>query len=478
MIRRDKKNTRKAGMRWKMFAYFAIFTAIVIAVIAVFQIFLLDRVYRATVKRQCSTVVENASTIDYNGQDYESRVYDMAAKYGVCISVYKISGNVGVPLVTAHTQSFCLIHQGTDVNFLTEIYANAENGETYVETIEQRISSSAGSLIAAKVTKCTGYDILAVANCDIQPVDATVATLRSQLIYLSLILLTVSAVMAVIISRRFTRPVIKMNEEAKKLSGGSYDVDFEGGSFRETHELAQTLNYAAGELSKIDTMQKELIANISHDLRTPLTMISGYSEVMRDIPGEMTKENMQIIIDETGRLSSLVSDMLDLSRLTGGKRELKKTVFSLTEATEQTVERFSHLKASDGYTVEFSPEENVYTEADEILILQVIYNLVSNAVNYTGEDKKVKVSQKVSDGVCRISVTDTGEGIPEEKLPLIWDRYYRTGDYHKRGVTGTGLGLSIVKNALLLHGAAFGVSSAVGRGSTFWFELPVYIPKN
>lgn len=478
MTQKHKENSRPAGMRLKMFMYLALFTAIVIAVIAVFQIFFLDKVYRATVTRQSKTAAEKISAIDYNSPGYEEKAYDIASKYGICVSVYRIVGNRGVPVVTAHTQSFCLIHSSVENSFLGEIYANAENDGAYVKTIEEETSSSAGSLIAAKVKKDGKADILTVVNSAIQPVDATVATLRYQLLYISAILLVIAAVMAAIISKRFTRPVIKMSEEAKKLALGHYDVDFEGGTFRETDDLGKTLNFAAGELSKLDTMQKELIANISHDLRTPLTMISGYSEVMRDIPGEMNAENMQIIIDETARLSSLVNDMLDLSRLTGGRRELKKSVFSLTDAVRETVKRYSLLKAAEEYSIEFTPENEVYVEADEILILQVIYNLVSNAVNYTGEDKKVTVSQSVSDGICRISVTDSGEGIPKEKLPLIWDRYYRTGDYHKRAVTGTGLGLSIVKNALLLHGAQFGVSSTVGAGSTFWLELPVYIPKN
>ncbi|MDD6095818.1 MAG: HAMP domain-containing sensor histidine kinase [Clostridia bacterium] len=466
-------------MRIKMFAYLAFFTAIVLAVIAAFQILLLDKVYRATVIRQSKAAAETISAIDYNSEDFRSKVYDTASKYGICVTVYKVGGSTGTPIVTAHTQSFCLIHSAAlGDTFLSGIYANAKIEDVYTETLEQKNSSSAGSLIAAKVTSDGNYDILTVVNSDIKPVDATVATLRWQLLYLSAILLVVSAVMAFFISKKIAVPVSKMNEEAKKLAGGNYDVDFEGGAFRETVELGNTLNYAAGELSKLDTMQKELIANISHDLRTPLTMISGYSEVMRDIPGEMTAENMQIIIDETKRLSSLVNDMLDLSRLTGGKRELKKTLFSLTEAVRQTVERYSRLTVAEGYSIEFAPDREVYVEADEILILQVIYNLVSNAVNYTSEDKKVYITQTLTEGICRISVSDTGDGIPEEKLPLIWDRYYRTGDYHKRAVTGTGLGLSIVKNALLLHGASFGVSSSLGEGSTFWFELKAQSPKN
>jgi signal transduction histidine kinase len=292
------------------------------------------------------------------------------------------------------------------------------------------------------------------------------------------ILLLLTAVIAVLISKHISRPIAQMSAEARKLASGTYDVHFDGGTSRETAELGDALNYAAKELSNLDTMQKELIANISHDLRTPLTMISGYSEVMRDIPGEMTKENMQIIIDETKRLSALVNDIMDISAMTGASRsQLKCEIFSLTETVRKTLERYGKLRTRDGYEITFACDREVFIYADRSKILQVVYNLVNNAINYTGEDKKVQIRQITENGWCRIEVTDTGEGIPPEQLPRIWDRYYTVKNYYKRPVAGTGLGLSIVKSILLLHGARFGVHSEVGQGSTFWFALPEVIPE-
>jgi len=289
---------------------------------------------------------------------------------------------------------------------------------------------------------------------------------------LFLILLLAASLIAFFASSKMSRPIAQMSREAQKLALGNYDVHFDGGASREMAELGDALNYAARELSALDTMQKELLANISHDLRTPLTMISGYSEVMRDIPGEMTPENMQIIIDESRRLSALVNDILDLSRLKGGAPVLHCETFSLTQAVRETMHRYHTLCAHDGYVLDFTCTEEVHIYGDRSKILQVLYNLINNAVNYTGEDKKVTVRQRCTDGMCRIEVTDTGEGIPAEQLPLIWDRYYKSNHYRKRSVSGSGIGLSIVKSILLLHGARFGVQSEMGRGSTFWFELP------
>ena len=133
----------------------------------------------------------------------------------------------------------------------------------------------------------------------------------------------------------------------------------------------------------------------------------------------------------------------------------------------------STLIRHEGYTIEVQIERSALVRADRTMILQVIYNLINNAVNYTGDSRRVAVTQTVRDGVVRLSVADDGEGIPPESIPDIWDRYYRVDKVHKRAVMGTGLGLSIVKSVLEAHGAAYGVDSAVGVGSIFWFELPL-----
>ncbi len=474
MTRNRKRKRRPEGMRVKMFGYLTIFTMIVLVVIWLLQAVFLNDIYRQT-KAQEIKIATRKVAAAADKTSFEKSVYDIASRYNTCVSVYQISGSSGTLLVEAHTQTNCMIHSSlmTDTT-LNTVYAEALKEKMYTSIYQlDDIHTNFESMLCAKLVDSDSEkdSLLIILNAEIQPVSATVSTLRFQLIMITGILLVVSAVMAYVISSKMTSPVASMNREAKKLALGNYNVNFQGGEFRETAELGTTLNYAAGELSKLDALQKELIANISHDLRTPLTMISGYSEVMRDIPGEVTPENMQIIIDETRRLSSLVNDMLDLSRITSGSRGPNKTLFSLTQCVRDTIERFSHLREGDGYSFSFVADEEIYVEADQVLILQVLYNLICNAVNYTGVDKHVIVQQTRSGQTCRISVTDTGEGIDKEKLPLIWDRYYKASDFHKRGVAGTGLGLSIVKNALLLHGAPFGVSSKKGEGSTFWFEL-------
>lgn len=235
--------------------------------------------------------------------------------------------------------------------------------------------------------------------------------------------------------------------------------------------MSATLNYTVNELTKSERLQRELIANVSHDLRTPLTMITAYAEVMRDLPGENTPENVQVIIDEAKRLTGLVNDLLDISKLQAGVSEIKMAEYNLTNGVKAVMDRYAKLVEQQGYKIIFCYDQEVWVEADEFKIYQVLYNLVNNAVNYTGEDKTVTVSQVVNGGIVRIEVRDTGEGIAQDQLENVWDRYYKIDKNHKRAVMGTGLGLSIVKNILKQHDARYGVKSKPGQGSTFWFEL-------
>lgn len=477
-----------------MIAAFAVFTVLVLAILWLFQTVLLDDIYRSlklNELQKCADQIERS----VDGTDTVGTVTDeMARKYTVCISAYKVSGSgsrkTGQMVSMNHVNSFCYIHNVATDGLLNQLYRSAlENGGEYLhetslalmiqggrtEKEKQEQPNAGENVIYAKLIALEDSELLLLLNTELLPVDSTVQTLRAQLLIISGILFAVAVVLAVFLSSRLSKPIREMSDEASKLALGNYNVNFDGGNCTETVMLSSTLNRAAYELSKLDKMQKDLIANVSHDLRTPLTMIAGYTEAMRDLPGEATPENMQIVIDETNRLTSLVNDMLEVSRYQGGTQTIKPTRFNFTEVIRTTLERYGKLREKDGYTIRFEADRDVYVEADEGRILQVVYNLINNAVNYTGEDKTVVIRQTVvnENGVEKVlaEVIDTGIGISEEDLPLVWERYYKVNDFHKRANMGTGLGLSIVKNILLLHGAEFGVSSKVGVGSNFWFKL-------
>ncbi len=492
---RKNKDVREhlVSLRGRLILAFALLTVLVLAILWLFQTVWLDDIYKGLKLNEleaCANQVERR----VNELDSVAAVTDeLAKKYTVCISAYGITGSgihkTGHLLSDNHVNSFCFIHNIFSADLLNQLYRDAsDNGGNYLHRTSlmsmfrggrpsEEAEDAGENVIYAKVIPLPteGAEVLLLLNTELLPLHSTVATLRAQLGIISVILFAVAVILAVFLSHRLSEPLREMSEEASKLALGNYNVNFDGGNCTETAMLSSTLNRAAYELSKLDKMQKDLIANVSHDLRTPLTMIAGYTEAMRDLPGEATAENMQIVIDETNRLTSLVNDMLEVSRYQGGTQVLKATRFNFTEVIRTTLERYGKLREKDGYTIRFEADRDVFVNADEGRILQVVYNLINNAVNYTGADKTVVIRQTVvnENGTEKVltEVTDTGIGIAEEDLPLVWERYYKVNDFHKRANMGTGLGLSIVKNILLLHDAEFGVSSKVGHGSNFWFKL-------
>ncbi len=512
--RRPPRRRMSAGGRIsiskKLFAYLALFTLFILTVVWVMQIGLLNYFYSQSKSKELS-LADRAITeaVLENPAELEEVVKSCATDYLLCIRVFRVEDKTAHSLAGAEVSGDCVIHRISD-RFLTYLYNEAlrhggtdtrrvspdvlflthpdamagwtgsqnpqDNKDNFRDFLWRPAASGDVNVIQTHVvTGGRGERYIILLNSELEPLNATVETLKTQFWMIAFILLWSALIMAILISRNISDPIKKMNRAAKRLAKGRYDADFRVGGFREVAELSESLTHASEQLARNDTLQKELIANISHDLRTPLTMIKGYSEVMRDLPGENTPENVQVIIDETERLSELVNDLLDLSKLQAGTRAPRWEIFNLTDLVEATMLRYEKLTQRDGYRIEYDPgEHSVEVRADRTMLLQVIYNLINNAINYTGDDKLVRVTQKLTaDGRrVRISVTDSGAGIPPEQIPLIWDRYYKIDKVHRRAMIGTGLGLSIVKQILEAHSTTYGVESKQGEGSTFWFELP------
>ncbi len=472
----NRKNTsgrHVAGISWRLFGTLILFVVLILAVVWVFQVVLLNRFYMNSKLDEFDDTDSTVRSVIGNDNALRSIVFTRSVDADTCIRVFKVVDGYADEIATSDVNIGCMIHHITGES-LYELYSEARsNGGSYTKRIvNPSDDKTALSTIRVTIMKGEdGYEYIMMQDSELLPLGATVTALERQFGWIMCILIMGALIVALAMSRVICQPMERMSRSARRLATGDYNERFVGGGYREADELAEALNYASAELAKNDDLQKELVANISHDLRTPLTMIKGYSEVMRDIPDENSPENIQVIIDETERLTELVNDMLDLSKIKAGTRKPETEVFNLTETVGSVLTRYEKLTESKNYRISFEAEESICVKADRTMLLQVIYNLVNNAVNYTGEDNEVRIKQTVSGGRVRISVIDTGEGIAKEDIPYIWDRYYKVDKVHKRAQVGTGLGLSIVKGILEAHGALYGVDSVPGEGSTFWFEL-------
>ncbi len=306
------------------------------------------------------------------------------------------------------------------------------------------------------------------------PVEETADILKRQLLVITAILVLTALGLSFFLARGFSRPVLAIKATAQRLAAGDYAARTQAHGQDEIGLLAETINDLGAQLAKTEQLRKDLIANVSHELRTPLSLIRGYAETIRDVSGDSREKRdrqLGIIIEESERLGSIVDDILNLSQLQAGVITLEPVDFDLAERVRKVAERYRVLGDRTGIRIAASTEGIALARGDAGRIEQVLHNLVNNAFNHTPEGGQVQLRVAAAAHAVRVEVADTGPGIPKEELGAIWSRYYMAEGAETRHTVGTGLGLAIVREILEAHGAAFGVDSAPGLGSTFWFEL-------
>lgn len=453
-----------------------VFVVFILVLLWLFQYFFLPKYYRAAKIR---SVISSADSIiaQFNGSSVEdTSAYARQLAFNNNMFVLIIDEN-GEDLVMENNMgNFSFFSKDKNINFGKTLYQFRKKldsqEEDHITTIKRSDEFGDEEIFyCARFSGADGMYYLFI-EAPVEPIDSTVSIIREQLMYITIILFELAFIATVLISRRISRPIEKLTETAQKFGEGDFEVEFSAEGYKEIEELAVVLDDARDEVKKVTDLRKDLIANISHDLRTPLTMVKAYGEMIRDLSGDdpvKREKHCQIIIDEADRLSNLVNSILELSKLESSNMELNKSDYSIHEQIEDVLKRYTLLIEENGYDIGFEPDDDRNITADYEKISQVLYNFINNAINYSGEEKHIRIKQINRPGIVRIEVTDNGQGIPKDKLSQVFDRYYRGGKV-KRETVGTGLGLSICKEILKLHEFAFGVMSEEGNGSTFWFE--------
>jgi signal transduction histidine kinase len=315
----------------------------------------------------------------------------------------------------------------------------------------------------------------------IAPADASIRVMATQFVLITVILLLLSAVGSWLLSKRISQPIARLTESAKGLAKGEFQAEPQKEDYAEIVRLSAELTRATEEITKVERYRRELLANVTHDLKTPLTIIRFYAEMIRDFSfwggGEKARQHSTKIIEESGRLTEMVNELLEVSKLEQ-TNEIAMEPLRLDVLLRETLERFDVLK-SQGIQLAPSITDGITVMGQRDLLARAAYNLIANAMSFAGDDQRVWVRLLLKDDgkTARVEVTDAGPGIAPEELEHLWERYYKSTQSHRRGVAGSGLGLSIVQTALRLHNAHFGAESTLGSGSVFWFEMPVFSPE-
>lgn len=451
--------------------YFMVFAAVILLMVWFMQSFFMNTYYERMMAQEAQTTANKLgnyySTNKDNFDEYARKAADRNGLYIRLETADSTSeyGNSGL-------SQGDLPHYQFEISDAKDKLVKSSLGKISLTVTEK--GNKASRLVYATYLGNRDDGNILYMIAPLYPVESTISILRSQLLYITFITLMIASMLAIIMSTWLSLPIASITKSAVQLSNGNYNVNFNGGIFTETNELARTLNKASYEMQKTDSYQRDLIANVSHDLKTPLTMIKSYAEMINDISGdnpEKRAEHLAVIIAEADRLNKLVSDMLSASRLQSNSAELNMTKFDIVKAATEVEETFEVLNQQEGYNISFNKCKTAYVYGDYDKLKQVMSNLISNAIKYCGKDKYVRIELKKVGRNVRFDVIDHGDGIAAEEISHVWERYYRTSANRNRNIEGTGLGLSIVKGILSLHNANYGVESEEGKGSDFWFEL-------
>ena len=399
---------------------------------------------------------------------------DQAMRNEMCISILNTDGEETYQHCVSAQK--CLLHNDQDVYFFLMDLKRSDNGyicrSIYNEQLQTQTVVYGNWILDSDTNEVVGYLLL---NSRLVPVQSTVSILQRQTMIITIAMAFFGCILSFLAATHIGVPITRLTRSAKRLAHGDYETKFEGGGCAEVDELAEALTYAEHELSRTDEMQRDLIANVSHDMRTPLTMMKAYAEMIRDLSGnnpEKRAKHLQVIIEETDRLSLLVNDMLDLSKLESGTKKLEFTTFDISQRLTEIANRYQGISEQMGYHLHFTPDAPRMVCCDAGAIERVICNLINNAIKYTPEHSRIELFAAPEGKFVRICVTDDGPGIPEESRDKLFDMFYTLGKTRSDGRRGLGLGLALCRSIVAAHGGVIDVQNAAPHGACFRFTLP------
>ena len=494
-MKNAKKRAPSISIRWQLMFFIGAMTLLTVGLIWGIITYALAPKYNATIRQN---LIDKASAItaifDQTDSDISSRDFgvlqlddDFWTALGQTFSDKKINmdgycvdfSDSTLRCLKAYESMFpCLLHESSG-SFSGEFGYNLNTRQliTFRQELFEEGSlykivqiGSTRQMLVGQLSADGKYGI--IVSTGMAQITTAAEVLRSILWPVALILLVLDLLFAMLFSRWFTRPVQQLSSGAKEIAAGNYDIQLPVVHHDEIGQLAEDFNHMAAEVKRSAQLEKDILANVSHDLRTPLTLIKGYAETVRDLTGTDTEkrtEQCNIIVDETDRLSALVNSVMELSKVQSGAEKPNLIDFDMGELCFEVAGRYDALCDQNHWHLELQADEATPVRADPAMMERVLHNLLGNAFHHIGADGQVMLRVLPQADGCRVEIEDHGPGIPPEDLPYIFDRYYRARQ--DSGKVGTGLGLSITKAILQQHGFAFGVNSAVGQGSTFWFVM-------
>ncbi len=396
-----------------------------------------------------------------------------------------------------NNQDVIVIRELVGDYFLPGYSEKLKEKELELETEKYSIFSLYDARMESKYIELVGYldsGEIILMRSNVESMQESMKVANKFLVYVGLASAVVVSVIMFFVSRRFTKPILQLADISKKMSELNFDVKYESKEKGEIGELGTSMNVLSEKLEKTiselksannelqvdierktqaDEVRKEFLSNVTHELKTPIALIQGYAEGLKDNISESPEDRefyCDVIIDEAAKMNAMVKKLLTLNQLEYGTAPLEMGRFDLTEVIRAVLGSMEILASQNGITVQFSQTEPMYVWADEYMIEEVLTNYLSNAIHHADGAKVVEVQLSSCGPRVRVAVFNTGSRIPEEEFEKLWIKFYKVDKARTREYGGSGIGLSIVKAIMEVHNQAYGVKNHAS-GVEFWFEL-------
>lgn len=315
----------------------------------------------------------------------------------------------------------------------------------------------------------------------LERLETTNGAIRLQFLYIFIGAIILASLLSYFLSQSFSKPLVQINNAAKEIAKGNYNTTINLKSSEEIGALGETMNNLAKQLSRVEKIRRDFIANVSHEIRTPLSYLQGYTEIMIDGLAESKEDEqkyLNIILEESIRLKNMVDEILQLSQLEEGYIHINAIPFSMDTLVRRTIEKIYPFAYKRNISIKFNniSDDMLVCIGDENRIKQVVINLLHNAIKHSYNYNNILVNTYRQNDRIYVCIRDFGEGIPQEDIPFIFDRFYTINK--SKSEESTGLGLAIVKHIIGSHGSDITVNSTVGEGTEFCFWLPAYVERN
>jgi len=437
---------------FKLLIYTVILLFLIMTLNLLLQGNIITNSFKLNQKNRMIQYAKNISNKFLNNDDYHTEANNISNLINGRVSIYDSQGIL--------IETFGSFMYGRTRNIENQLVLDVISGKTVYQTDRKTFQGSTIITLGIPIigNKISGAVFIHIPSREIQK---DVQDMKNQTFILFIVAIFISFIGAYILSSLFTNPILKITKAAKAISNGNYDIKIDIKNKDEIGELAKTINQMAKNLLITDKLKKDLIANLTHELRTPLSIIKSYAEAINDdiLDKNEIKEYSYSIIEEAEHLNKLVNEILELSKLQSGAVKIHEQIFDLRVLFEEIINELSKIKGNRDIILE---HDTVEIKGDKELLKRAFSNIIINAINHTNNQGKITIKIFKEDKIY-ISIKDDGEGISSEDLPYIFERFYRSDK--KKGIGG--LGLSIAQEIINMHNGSIKVLSQLGQGAEF-----------